>query len=78
MSSTLKITDKYYIPYINMIIRSFSNRHHIDYVMGMEYLYQFKGIHYLEKFYDVEHLLPIDDTLDSLLSICQKNGGHLK
>ncbi len=50
----------------------------IDYVMGMEYLYQFKGIHYLEQFYDVEHLLPIDDTLESLQSICQKNGGNLK
>ena len=76
--SSLQISDKYYIPYINMIIRSFSNRYHIDYVMGMEYLYQFKGIHYLEQFYDVEHLLPIDDTLESLQSICQRNGGNLK
>ncbi|MBQ9394722.1 MAG: DUF3791 domain-containing protein [Proteobacteria bacterium] len=70
--------DQYYIPYINMIIRCFSNRYQIDYVSGFEYLYQFKGIHYLEQFYDVEHLLPINDTLDSLQSICQKNGGLLK
>ena len=77
MNESVKI-DKYYIPYINMIIRSFSNRYHLDHVMGMEYLYQFKGIQYLEEFYDVENLLSIEDTLDALQAICQKNGGNLK
>ena len=29
------------------------------------------------EFYDVEHLQSMDETIDDLLVICQKNGGTL-
>lgn len=69
--------DHYYIPYINMIIRSFAKRHHLDDIRGFEYLYQFHAIHYLEQYYDIEHTMPIEDTLDTLQRICQNNGGQI-
>lgn len=33
------------------------------------------GIAFLIEFYDVEHLQSMDETIDDLLIICQKNGG---
>ncbi|MCD8151380.1 MAG: DUF3791 domain-containing protein [Clostridiales bacterium] len=39
------------------------------------YLRQYKGIDFLHEFYDVEHTLSFDDTMDDLSIICRKNGG---
>ena len=32
---------------------------------------------FLLEYYDVEHTLSIDDTVDDLIKVCQKNGGEL-
>ena len=39
------------------------------------YLNRYKGIEFLKEFYDVEHTLSFDDTIDDLSAICRKNGG---
>lgn len=41
------------------------------------YLHKYKGLAFLIEFYDVEHLQSMDDTVDDLLVVCQKNGGVL-
>lgn len=41
------------------------------------YLCRFKGIDFLEEFYDVEHTLSFKDCVDDLTIICRKNGGNL-
>ncbi len=42
------------------------------------YLDTCKGIDYLQEFYDIEHTLSIDDTLEALTEICRQNGGKLQ
>jgi len=42
------------------------------------YLYEFKGLKFLDEFYSTEHLLSLDDTVEDLVKICAQNGGSLK
>lgn len=41
------------------------------------YLDRFKGIDFLDEFYNVEHTLSFDDVVDDLAILCRKNGGAL-
>ncbi|MBR1687938.1 MAG: DUF3791 domain-containing protein [Prevotella sp.] len=70
--------DQYRIPYMNMIVREFGRRYKMTVQQAFRYLYRFKGIQHLDDFYDVEHLLPVDDTLHGLVAVCHKNGGRLR
>lgn len=45
---------------------------------AFEYLYNFKGIHFLVEFYEIEHLQSIEDAVDDLVVCCQNNGGTLR
>ena len=44
---------------------------------ALRYLLDGKGIAHLEEHYDIEHTLPIADTLDALDAICRRNCGEL-
>lgn len=41
------------------------------------FLQQYRGISFLNEFYDVEHTLSMNDAMDDLESVCRKNGGVL-
>ncbi|MCR5077613.1 MAG: DUF3791 domain-containing protein [Prevotella sp.] len=69
--------DPYKIPYLNAVVRAFGTRFQLTVQQAFRYLYNFKGIDFLEEFYDVEHTLSMDDTVDDLANICKKNGGEL-
>lgn len=69
--------DQYKIPYLNAVIRTFGDRFNLTVQQSFCYLYNFKGIRFLLEYYDVEHTLSIDDTVDVLIKVCQKNGGEL-
>ena len=69
--------DQYKIPYLNAVIRTFGDRFNLTVQQSFRYLYNFKGIQFLLEYYDVEHTLSIDDTVDALIKVCQKNGGEL-
>ena len=69
--------DQYKIPYLNAVIRTFGERFNLTVQQSFRYLYNFKGIRFLLEYYDVEHTLSIDDTIDALIKVCQKNGGEL-
>ena len=69
--------DQYKIPYLNAVIRMFGSRFDLTVQQAFRYLYNFKGIQFLLEYYDVEHTLSIDDTVDNLIKVCQKNGGEL-
>jgi hypothetical protein len=36
-----------------------------------------EAVEYLQDYYDIEHALPLDDTLDTLATVCTRNGGVL-
>ena len=71
------MADQYKIPYLNAVIRMFGSRFDLTVQQAFRYLYNFKGIQFLLEYYDVEHTLSIDDTVDNLIKVCLKNGGEL-
>ena len=71
------MADQYKIPYLNAVIRIFGSRFDLTVQQAFRYLYNFKGIRFLLEYYDVEHTLSIEDTVDDLIKVCQKNGGEL-
>ncbi|MDO4957194.1 MAG: DUF3791 domain-containing protein [Bacteroidales bacterium] len=68
---------KYEIPYINLIIRTFAERFQMTRQAAYAYLQRHQGLVFLIEFYDVEHLQDLEETVDDLIIICQKNGGVL-
>ena len=69
--------NKYEIPFLNACIRAFGLRFSLSREDAYAYLKKYEGVASLIEFYDVEHLQSIDDTVDDLVLICQKNGGQL-
>ena len=72
-----KNMSKYEIPFLTACIRVFAQRFTMTRQAAYRYLHEHKGLEFLIEFYDVEHLQSMDETIDDLLIICQKNGGKL-
>lgn len=68
---------KYQIPFLTACIQAFGRRFAMTRQAAYRYLQQYKGLQFLIEFYDVEHLQSMDETIDDVLIICQKNGGTL-
>ena len=70
--------DKNLIDYVMIAIIEFAKRHKLTIRESSNYLIQFKGIDFLEEFYDVEHTLSFNDCVDDLTMVCLNNGGAVK
>lgn len=68
---------KYEIPLLTAAVQAFGQRCAMTRQAAFNYLHKYKGLAFLIEFYDVEHLQSMDDTVDDLLVVCQKNGGVL-
>ncbi len=66
-----------YIEYIACCIGAFANRFDISNQEAYRYLLRFGGLSFLYEFYDVEHTFSIDDAVDDITKIAQRNGGAL-
>ncbi len=66
------------IAYTVMIVRDFSEAHHMTTRQAHDYLRRYKAMDYLEEFYDVEHTLSPADTVNSLEIISKRNGGRVE
>lgn len=73
MSDLTRNTIRYSVACVNL----FARRKHLTGREAFLYLYQYKGLQFLEEFYDVEHTLSFEDVLDDLEIICRQNGGAL-
>jgi hypothetical protein len=65
------------IDYFTFIVTEFALKHKISMRQSFDYLNNYGGIDFLEKFYDVEHCENPAITLRSLQQICSKQGGNL-
>ena len=52
----------------------FARRYKLTLQQAFRYLNNWKGLAFLEEFYDVEHLLSIEDAVDDLTVVCKKTG----
>lgn len=68
---------KYEILFLTAAIHAFAARFAMTRQAAFRYLHEHKGVAFLIEFYDVEHLQSMDETIDDLLVICQKNGGAI-
>ncbi|MDR0904456.1 MAG: DUF3791 domain-containing protein [Ruminococcus sp.] len=66
------------IQYYLICVLDFAEHHKIEKAKACDYLVRYGGIEYLEKFYEIEHTLSMDDTIETLTVVCQRNGGGIK
>ena len=65
------------IEYITMCIFLFASRFKMSVVDAMGYLLDYKGVSFLEENYEIEHTLPVDDTIEALQTVCTRQGGYV-
>ena len=71
----IRIEDK--IAYIIAVVNEFAARFSLNPQQAYKYLDRFKGIDFIDEFYNVEHTQSFDDVIDDLALLCRKNGGAL-
>lgn len=65
------------VNYIVVCISEFSNYYSIQMREAYIFLKRYKGIDFLREFYDVEHTLSFEDTINDVTVVCKKNGGNI-
>ena len=71
----VRLEDK--IAYIVAVINEFAARFSLNSQQAYRYLDHYKGIDFVDKFYQVEHTLSFEDVVEDLALYCRKNGGML-
>lgn len=69
--------EKNRIAFFIACISAFAERFSLSNAFAYNYLSQYKGLDFIYEFYDIEHTFSIDDAVDDMQRICQRNGGPL-
>ena len=77
MKSIMKVRIEDKIAYIIAVVNEFAARYSLNSQQAYKYLDRFKGIDFVDEFYNVEHTQSFDDVVDDLALLCRKNGGAL-
>ncbi|MDD2954092.1 MAG: DUF3791 domain-containing protein [Parabacteroides sp.] len=73
MDSNIK--DK--VEYIIAVISEFAAAHSLTTSQAYRYLERFKGIEFVDRFYNVEHTFSFEDVIEDLTAYCHRKGGAL-
>lgn len=65
------------INYTVVCVNEFARKNALHPRAAFLYLYNYKGIDFLEENYDIEHTLSLDTAIEDLEMICKNNGGRL-
>lgn len=65
------------INYAVACVSEFAHKHSLTMKEAFQFLFEYKAIAFLKENYDIEHTLSLEDALDDMLIICEKNGGML-
>lgn len=65
------------INYLVALITEFATAHQISTSQAYEYLQRYKGLDFVDRFYDVEHTFSFDNTVEDLTAYCKRMGGTL-
>ena len=74
MSKSVKDRLDYFIA----LITEFAKVHYLTSQQAYLYLKRYKGIDFIDEFYDVEHTLSFDEVVYDLTVYCKRMGGHLE
>ena len=66
-----------YVEYFVACVSEFARAHGLTHPDAFDYLETHKGLDFLERQYEAEHLLSFADAVSDLEIICRKNGGQL-
>ena len=58
-------------------IGAFARKHSMTNAEAYRFLSDFKGLDFIDTFYEVEHTQSIEDSIEDMLTVCQRNGGVL-
>ena len=65
------------VEYIIAIISDFAKTHSLSTMQAYRYLERFKGLDFIDKFYEVNHTFSFEDVIEDLTSYCHRKGGAL-
>lgn len=71
----VRLEDK--LAYIIAVVSEFASAYSLNTQQAYRYLDRFKGIDFVDKFYNVEHTQTFEDVIEDLAVLCRKNGGAL-
>lgn len=71
----VNIEDK--LAYIIAVVSEFATRFSLNPQQAYRYLDRFKGIDFVDRFYNVEHTQSFEDVVEDLALYCRNNGGQL-
>ena len=66
------------IRYINMCIVEFGKKFGLTTRLSYLYLKQYSGLAFLDKCYEAEHQLSLNQALSDLKAYCMRHGGTVK
>ncbi|MBR5983060.1 MAG: DUF3791 domain-containing protein [Bacteroidales bacterium] len=66
------------IKYINCCIVAFGKHFKLSPRWSFEYLLEYKGLDFLDKCYEAEHLMSLQDAVADLSVYCRNHGGTLR
>ena len=66
------------IRYLNMCIVEFGKMFGMSAYLAYKYLKEYQGLYFLDKCYEAEHQLSLDDAIDDLKNYCKRHGGTLE
>ena len=65
------------VEYIIAVIGDFARTHSLTTMQAYRYLERFKGLDFIDKFYEVNHTFSFEDVIDDLTIYCHRKGGAL-
>lgn len=65
------------VAYIIAVINEFASMHSLNNAQAYRYLERFKGLDFVNRFYNVEHTFSFEDVVNDLTAYCHRKGGAL-
>ncbi len=69
------LSDK--VEYMIAAISEFAAKHCLSIRQSYRYLKRYKGVEFLERFYNINHTLSFNEVVDDLTDYCKLNGGKI-
>ncbi len=73
MAEETKNKAEYFVAFIN----EFGKTYHLSDMQAYRYLANFKGIEFIDRFYDVTHTQRFEDVVADVSNYCRRQGGTL-